>query len=208
VLRGIAAVAVPPSLLVISRPRAGQRVALTFDDGPDSLTGAYLDQLDALEVRATFFLVGARCASRPWDTAEIARRGHELGSHGYTHVRFPAMSSTHLTEELEQTLRVLPAGSGQHRRVRPPGGAVDLRTLVCSIRAGYTTVLWSVDSEDARVHRPSEIADAVSNRVGPGDIVLFHEGQLWTLEALPSIVQRLRRRGLLPCTVDELLTRR
>lgn len=207
-LRGVAAAAVPSSLLVISRRSAGPRIALTFDDGPDALTEAYLDQLDALGVRATFFVVGARCASRPWDAAEIARRGHELAGHGYTHSRFPALSSAHLAQELEQTLRVMPAGSGWPRRVRPPGGAVTVRTLACSIRAGYTTVLWSVDSQDAHVQHPGRITDAVSKRAGPGDIVLFHEGQRWTLEALPAVVERLRRRGLAPCTVDELLTAR
>jgi peptidoglycan/xylan/chitin deacetylase (PgdA/CDA1 family) len=39
----------------------------------------------------------------------------------------------------------------------------------------------------------------------PGEIVLFHEGQSWTIEALPPIVQSLRQAGHELVTVGELL---
>ena len=38
----------------------GNRVALTFDDGPDHMTQHYLDLLDDLGVPATFFLIGSQ----------------------------------------------------------------------------------------------------------------------------------------------------
>ena len=70
--------------------------------------------------------------------------------------------------------------------------------------AGYTTVLWSLDSDDCRTSDPSEVEARVS-RVDAGEIVLMHEGQKWTLEALPGIVSRLRDQGFEPTTVGELL---
>ena len=36
-----------------------RRIALTFDDGPEDLTEAYLDCLDQHGVPATFFVMGA-----------------------------------------------------------------------------------------------------------------------------------------------------
>ena len=40
-------------------PANVKRVALTFDDGPDTWTARYLDTLDDLGVPATFFVCGA-----------------------------------------------------------------------------------------------------------------------------------------------------
>jgi peptidoglycan-N-acetylglucosamine deacetylase len=38
-----------------------------------------------------------------------------------------------------------------------------------------------------------------------GDIILLHEGQQWTMDALPEIVGGLRSRGLDCCTVSDLM---
>ena len=63
-------------------------VALTFDDGPDPATTPYfLDELDRLGVRATFFLLGEHVARHEGLTRRIAERGHEIGLHGWTHRR-------------------------------------------------------------------------------------------------------------------------
>ncbi|HWU86736.1 MAG TPA: polysaccharide deacetylase family protein, partial [Kofleriaceae bacterium] len=63
-------------------PSSPRRVALTFDDGPDHMTGQYLDLLDELGVPATFFVVGASAVARPEAVRDYIRRGHQLASHG------------------------------------------------------------------------------------------------------------------------------
>src|SRR5260370_41632004 len=72
-----------------ARPATGARhrrpVALTFDDGPNELTRAYLEVLERFGARATFFVVGEMCADHPELVAAIAAGGHELSAHGYTH---------------------------------------------------------------------------------------------------------------------------
>src|SRR4051794_5128407 len=61
-------------------------IALTFDDGPDpASTPRFLDVLDALGVRATFFVLGESVMRHPALVRETTRRGHELGVHGWTH---------------------------------------------------------------------------------------------------------------------------
>ncbi|HWL86724.1 MAG TPA: hypothetical protein VNO21_13030, partial [Polyangiaceae bacterium] len=77
-------------------------------------------------------------------------------------------------------------------------------TLARIAFAGYTTVLWSLDSDDCRIRDAREVESRVT-RVRGGEIVLMHEGQSWTLSALPSIVGRLRRSGFELVTVGELL---
>jgi peptidoglycan/xylan/chitin deacetylase (PgdA/CDA1 family) len=83
---------------------------------------------------------------------------------------------------------------------------VSLGSLVTCARAGFTTVLWSLDSGDWRTKRAEDVVQAVvGHDVEPGAIVLFHEGQPWTLEALGTIVARLKDAGHELVTVGELL---
>jgi peptidoglycan/xylan/chitin deacetylase (PgdA/CDA1 family) len=206
-LREVAARVLPRSLVVVRGPRGrARRVALTFDDGPDTMTPRYLDLLDALGLRATFFLVGENAARHPALVAEYVRRGHEIGAHGWSHDPFATMSPERLTDELERTEAVLP----RHRMhgspmVRPPRGALTPAALVRVAARGFVTVLWSVDSDDCRTTEPARVEHALSpSRVAPGDIVLLHEMQPWTLEALPAVVRRLRAAGLETTTVSEL----
>jgi len=203
----VAEAVLPESMVVWHGPQQRSRVALTFDDGPDELTTAYLDVLERFGVRATFFLVGEHCASHPDLVRAIAARGHEVAGHGYTHRPFPWLCSIDLLEEeLERTAALLPQ-SVPRAFVRPPHGAVSIASLVATARAGFTTVLWSFDSGDWRTEKPDEVADAFRNgSIAPGTIVLLHEGQDWTLQALPMILEQLLEAGHEPVTVRELLS--
>ena len=60
-------------------------IALTFDDGPNAHTGEVLDALKALNVKATFFIVGDQAHRHPEMLARIAREGHLLANHSATH---------------------------------------------------------------------------------------------------------------------------
>jgi peptidoglycan-N-acetylglucosamine deacetylase len=202
-----AAAVLPRSLLLCQGPKQPRGVALTFDDGPTELTGAYLETLARLDVRATFFVIGELCSQRPDDVAEIARRGHELGGHGYTHRPFSQLKPGELGSELSRTQDLLPTAQRAGRKlVRPPQGALSLSALLTCAVAGFTTVLWSHDSGDCRTEHASDVVRALAEApLDGGEIVLLHEGQSWTLEALPEIVGRLRKAGHELVTVGELL---
>lgn len=63
-----------------------QRVVyLTFDDGPSSLTGKYLDILKKHNIHATFFLIGQQVEEMPELVERELKEGHEAGVHTYTH---------------------------------------------------------------------------------------------------------------------------
>lgn len=207
-LRAVAEAVLPSSLLVVRGPATRRRVALTFDDGPSELSLEYLELLERHGARATFFLVGAECERRPDLVREMARRGHELGSHGHSHERFPELSAKgELDAELAASSALLRGSAASHRWVRPPYGALSLGTLLSCARAGLTLVLWSLDSEDWRTQSPRDVVARVSpHTVEPGSIVLLHEGQRWTLDALGEIVPELERSGYELVTVSELLS--
>jgi peptidoglycan/xylan/chitin deacetylase (PgdA/CDA1 family) len=211
--------AVVPKALVAWQGRApapagghgaeGRRpLALTFDDGPSDLTRAYLEVLESFGARASFFVVGELCAAHPELVSAIAAGGHELSAHGYTHRRFPSLSGSELRKELTGTVSLLPRRSGRHRPfVRPPHGAISLSSVLTCAKAGFTTVLWSHDSGDWCTTSADAVCAAFDDEraLDPGAIVLLHEGQPWTLCALPRVLGKLKEAGHDFVTVGELL---
>ncbi len=198
--------ALPRSVIVRRGSGKQKLVALTFDDGPDEMTEAYLDILDKFGAHATFFVLGKACARYQDAVAHIAARGHELAGHGFTHKSFTKMDPDALRDELARTSAFLPAASTARPLVRPPHGATSVRSLMVTARAGYTTVLWSRDSDDCRTSNPVEVAARVAPAgLTPGEIVLLHEGQSWTLDALPTILGNLAAEGWRAVSVGEML---
>jgi peptidoglycan/xylan/chitin deacetylase (PgdA/CDA1 family) len=94
--KALAEALLPASLVVWRGAPEKRRIALTFDDGPDSMTPQYLEVLERAGVRATFFLVGELCEKNPELVRAIAAGGHELGNHGYTHRPFPKLGGREL----------------------------------------------------------------------------------------------------------------
>jgi peptidoglycan/xylan/chitin deacetylase (PgdA/CDA1 family) len=204
--KAAAGVVLPKVWFAYHGPRQGKRVSLTFDDGPGHLTLAYVALLESFGARATFFVVGDACRDRAAELEELAVRGHEIAVHGYTHRPFPALAPSELTRELDSTCQLLPATSGR-TLVRPPRGELSPAALMTCARAGYTTVLWSRDSGDWRTRDSAELVRNFQDAPArPGDILLFHEGQPWTLAALPHILNDLLEADYELVTVGELLS--
>jgi peptidoglycan/xylan/chitin deacetylase (PgdA/CDA1 family) len=135
----------------------------------------------------------------------VANAGHELAGHGYTHRRFTELSALELRDELERTRALLPDRRQRRPLVRPPHGAVSLASTIACALAGFRLVLWSHDSGDWCTERPDDVVRSFEEGLEPGAIVLFHEGQDWTLHALPEVLGALRKAGHELCTVGELL---
>ncbi|MGH2723625.1 MAG: polysaccharide deacetylase family protein [Actinomycetota bacterium] len=82
---------------------------------------------------------------------------------------------------------------------RPPGGSWNESVLSTADSVGERTVLWSVDAEDWLSPRPGAIVRRVLEHVGPGSIILLHDGggdRTPTVKALPRILRGLRKMGL------------
>jgi peptidoglycan/xylan/chitin deacetylase (PgdA/CDA1 family) len=203
--RRLFAEALPRSIIVRRGPTRAKEVALTFDDGPHALTDAYLDVLDRYDARATFFVIGKACAAHPGAVRRIVARGHEVAGHGFEHIAFPKLEGAALDDELARTAALLPPPRTRRALVRPPTGQTTPASLARCARAGYSTVLWSRDSDDCRTQNPDEIvARLAPEALTPGEIVLLHECQAWTLAALPKILENLTRAGWRMVPVGEL----
>lgn len=204
-LKNLVYEAMPASVLIRRGPPNVRRVALTFDDGPDDLTGEYLDLLDRLGVPATFFIMGDRSADRPELVREYVRRGHQVAGHGWDHQAFPSLSPGVLRDQLRRTDAAIGPQPTGRRWIRPPYGAVSPRVIAQLAAAGYTIALWSFDSDDYVLEDPQAvIARCDPAAIRPGEVLLFHEGQRRTLDALPGIVAGLRGAGYECVTMADL----
>lgn len=189
-------------------PTTSKRIALTFDDGPDHLTLKYLDVLDDLGVPATFFVLGEHAARHPELIREYLRRGHQVASHGYDHTRFTKLSRRELLDQCARTDHAIGGQLSGTPWVRPPHGSLDAQSILSLRAGGYVVAMWSVDSCDYGDKDPAKIAERCSPaNVSSGDVLLFHEGQDWTLQALPRIVTALHASGLECVTMHDLFAR-
>jgi peptidoglycan/xylan/chitin deacetylase (PgdA/CDA1 family) len=186
-------------------PAHPRRVSLTFDDGPDHMTGHYLDALDRLGVPATFFLLGASAAKLPGTVREYLRRGHQIAGHGYDHQRFTRLSRRGLIDQCAQTEQALGGQATGKPWVRPPHGSLDAGSLLTLLTGGYAVAMWTLDPCDYSDHDPASLAARCSpEHVQPGEVILLHEGQTWTLDALPRIVGPLQDAGYELVTMQDL----
>jgi peptidoglycan-N-acetylglucosamine deacetylase len=187
--------------------RHGRYVALTFDDGPGAYTPRVLRLLRRARARATFFVVGSRVAARPGLVRAESLLG-AVGNHTWTHPRLLSLTRRDLIRQLLRTQAAIVRATGGARPLlfRPPYGVGTPAEAAAVHALGLVDVRWSLDSLDSR---PGATARTVVREVvaglRPGAIVLLHDVHPWTVAALPRILRAVRRRGLTPVTIPELV---
>lgn len=165
------------------RGTSGRReIALTFDDGPDPRwTPPLLDLLDAHGQRATFFVIGARAEAHTELLQDIARRGHEIANHTWSHSYLtPFLSPRRLTSELNQTNAVIEQLTGQRPRwFRPPVGLLSPRVVSGADHANVEIVCWSATARDGTRHTSiNEAYDRLERALTPGAILVLHDARV------------------------------
>jgi len=165
-------------------------LALTFDDGPDAdFTPRILDTLKRHHVQATFFVVGLHAQRHP----DLIRRefldGHEIGNHSWDHADFTKLRPAQIREEIFHTQQVISAANVPVPTIfRPPYGAIN--DVVMS-NVPLSVVRWNIDPEDWNVKQPKNIVDHLSSTVKPGGVIILHDTEQYTAEALDSLLQQL-----------------
>ncbi len=203
-------VVLAPTDMVISRSRpSGKVVALTFDDGPwPGYTERILKVLKERNVRATFFMVGRQARRNPVLARRVAKAGHEIGSHSYSHPAFAKISEGEVRKQVKSGRRAVERATGQATIwFRPPYGSMDAAAWREVRDLDVHAVFWDVDSRDWTKPGAKRIEDSVVAHVRPGSVVLFHDGggnRAQTAKALRGVIDRLKARGYQFVTVEEL----
>lgn len=191
---------------VLGGAPSSRTVAITIDDGPHPLvTPLFLDILRREGVRATFFVVGDKAEEYPGLIREMAREGHELGNHTYTHQRFSTLSPEEIWAQVRGCSKIISTLTGQLVRfARPPGGDYDETGLQILERLGLTTALWTHNAGDWLDLSPDAITSRATGELRGGDIILMHQGDMRSVRALPMILARIRSRGLIPGRLSDI----
>jgi peptidoglycan/xylan/chitin deacetylase (PgdA/CDA1 family) len=194
---------------VVEGAHHGDEVALTFDDGPGPYTVRLVHTLDALHVHATFFAIGEMERWFEEGTLEELHAGDVIGDHTETHPPLATLPAGQQREELlEQMQRIEVLGAPRPRLFRPPYGSFDPTTFRELRRLRLLMVLWSCDTSDYTLPGVQAIVQRALAGAHPGAIILMHDGggdRSETIAALPAIVRGLRKRGLYPVTIPQLL---
>lgn len=193
-------------------PRLGGRgrrdhVALSFDDGPaPHSTPRVLRELDALGLRATFFMLGAHAAARPELAAAVAGAGHEVAVHGWSHRYLLGQPFPLVYRRLRRAQDAITAATGTRPRwFRPPFGVLTAPALLAARWLGLQPVLWTAWGRDwAPTASPDSIMRSFGRGLQGGATLLLHDAHHASLSAtagstvsvLPILQARCAEQGL------------
>ena len=157
---------------------ARAEIALTFDDGPHpEWTPRVLDALERLGARATFFVVGRSASQHGQIVRDARRRGHEIGTHLYSHDRRTVFDDGAFCTELSRSKSELESLLGEPIRwLRFPygeRGRQDPRAI--EERHGLRTVHWTYSAHDGMLGQAADVVARFRAGLRAGAIVLLHD---------------------------------
>ena len=161
-------------------PRNGSsapRAALTFDDGPDPLwTPKVLSALDRADVRATFFVIAPLALEHHHIVSAMLEAGHKIEFHCTQHGRHTHRSRQEVEADTREGLDMLRKLGVEPQLWRPPWGVLALWTKEVASSFGLELAPWSADTHDWRGEAAPEMMCRVEPLLGPGSVVLMHDG--------------------------------
>lgn len=175
-------------------------VVITFDDGPSRRnTLTVLDALDEQCTKATFFAVGRMAAADPDTLQEVARRGHTIGTHTWSHKNLATLSASSMKREVELGVSAVAAAVdgpiAPFFRFPYLGHSKSSRAYLQGRGMGIFGI--HVDSKDFRTRNPATMQRTLLNRLeqtGKG-ILLFHDIQVSTARGIKDLLAELKARG-------------
>jgi len=187
-------------------------IALTFDDGPHlKYTEEVLNILKKNNIHATFFVMGGSVRNHPELLKEEFAAGNVIGNHTYSHPNLSKLTSSAIGQELNKNDAMIYKTIHVHPILfRPPYGACSELCTATITKLGYKKVTWHFLVNDWDVNKTSseKIADQIIKNAKPGAIMAMHDGggnREKTVQALPVIIDTLKKNGYQFVTVSELL---
>lgn len=202
-----------PDLFYRQGPNDVKKVALTFDDGPDSVyTPQILDILRENKVKATFFLIGERAKLFPDVVKRMAKEGHIIGNHSMTHPNIIKLNDQQTAKEIKDCENIIKSLAGYRPALfRSPYGSLDPEKVRAIGKLKVKIIAWNVDSLDWKSLTAEQVKTNILENVREGSIILQHssgsekENLTGSVAALKDIIKTLKKEGYKFVTVPELL---
>ena len=179
-----------------------KEIVLTFDDGPWPVnTPAVLKSLADECTKAVFFPIGKHATYHPEILKQVAAAGHSVGAHTWSHANLNSkkISEQQATEEIEKGFSAvkLALGTAPSPFFRFP--QLQHGPAAVAYLGSRNVAIFScdVDSFDFRAKDATQIINSVMTKLqksGKG-IILMHDFQRHTAEALPLLLRRLKAGG-------------
>jgi peptidoglycan/xylan/chitin deacetylase (PgdA/CDA1 family) len=179
-----------------------KEVVLTFDDGPwPGNTPAVLKALADQCTTGIFFSIGKHATYHPEILRQVAAAGHTVGAHTWSHANLnnKKLSEAQRKDEIEKgfsavkwALEAAPAPFFRFPALQHPPEMVTYLG-----ERNIAIFSCDVDSFDFKSHKAQQVVDNIFrklDKVGKG-IILMHDFQKHTAEALPEILRRLKAGG-------------
>ncbi len=181
-----------------------KEVVLTFDDGPwPGNTPMVLKALQDNCIKATFFEIGEHATWAPELSKALAAAGMTIGSHTWSH---KDLAKNPYASDIEQAKQEIEMGvSAVHMAVDGPIAPffrfpdlqqpADLMTYLGT--RNISTFSTDIDTFDFKIRKPDEVIKSAMTKLaknGKG-ILLMHDFQHATAEALPELLRQLKAAG-------------
>jgi len=176
-------------------------VVLTFDDGPWlNNTPAVLKALADQCTKALFFPIGKHAGYHPEILKEVAKAGHTIGSHTWSHKDLTKLTPDEAKAEIEKGIAAVSIALG-NQPVGPFFRFPALRNPPEMVKyLGERNIgIFStdMDSFDFKIRKPEQVIKSVMTKLakhGKG-IILMHDFQHATSEAVPELFKQLKAGG-------------
>jgi peptidoglycan/xylan/chitin deacetylase (PgdA/CDA1 family) len=190
--------------------RTVKKVALTFHGaGAPDYADPLLKLFKSTGTKISVFAVGTWLLKEPSIASRIIDEGHDLGNHTMTHTQMKTISAKRVDAEISGCADELTKLIGNHGAwFRPSGTQFSTPTIrMAALKYGYgQCISYEVDSEDFKDVSKNKMISNVMNNLKNGSIISMHFGHKVTLDAMPTILEKLHAAGITPVTLTELLS--
>ena len=179
-----------------------KEIVLTFDDGPWPVnTPLVLKALEDECTKAVFFPIGKHATYHPEILKQVAAAGHTVGAHTWSHANLNAKKMTDqlARDEIEKGFSAvrLALGAAPSPFFRFPELQHGPAAMAYLGSRNVAIFSCDLDSFDFRAKDATQIINTVMTKLekqGKG-IILMHDFQKHTAEALPALLRRLKAGG-------------
>ncbi|MEH7413813.1 polysaccharide deacetylase family protein [Neobacillus drentensis] len=200
---------------VVKRKETSEKVAFTFDDGPNPIyTPQLLDLLKKNNIKATFFVVGSKAEKYPELLSRMHAEGHLIGMHNYVHKSNWVMAPWTVRKHLTKTSSIIEKITGERPiYYRPPWGLLTLVDFL--LMKPYKIIHWSVMADDwSSKGGSAKVEKRLLQSIKKGAVVLLHDcgetagadvdAPINTITALKKVFKELSDRGMSCVRLDEM----